>query len=166
MTSKQLDDAPSGDAPLAGTTPLDGTVRLDDMLCFALYSTAHAVNRVYKPVLKALDLTYPQYLAMLTLWERDGRTVKEIGDLLQLDSGTLTPLLKRLEAIGLLIRQRDTADERQVRISLTPKGAALRARANIVPREMLRASNRSMDELARLKKELAALRDQLNAAVS
>lgn len=135
--------------------------RLDDLMCFALYSANHAVNRFYKPVLKALDLTYPQYLTMLTLWERDGRTVKEIGDLLFLDSGTLTPLLKRLEGMGLVQRQRDAADERQVRITLTPAGKALEARADLVPAEMLRASGQTMDDLKRLKRDLATLRDQL-----
>src|SRR6516164_1431562 len=88
------------------------TSRLDSMLCFTVYSTAHAFNRAYKPLLDALDLTYPQYLAMFALWERDNQSVKELGDLLRLDSGTLTPLLKRLEAMGLVRRARDPDDER------------------------------------------------------
>src|ERR1700758_4597195 len=103
---------------LAGDWPL----RLDNQICFAVYSAAHAVNRVYKPLLDRLGLTYPQYLVMLALWESDGVPVKEIGERLFLDSGTLTPLLKRLEAAGLLKRNRSSADERQVLIALTPQG--------------------------------------------
>src|SRR5258707_15515449 len=89
--------------------------RLDNQICFAVYSTAHALNRVYKPLLDPLGLTYPQYLVMLVLWEVDGLTVKQIGQRLRLDSGTLTPLLKRLQAAGLVRRERDASDERQVR---------------------------------------------------
>src|SRR5205807_9052080 len=89
-------------------------LRLDNQLCFAIYSTAHAFNRVYKPLLDKLGLTYPQYLVMLVLWERDGVSVKNIGERLFLDSGTLTPLLKRLEAAELIQRKRSTEDERQV----------------------------------------------------
>src|SRR6267143_6393446 len=99
---------------------------LGNQLCFAIYSTAHAFNRVYKPLLKRLGLTYPQYLVMLVLWERDGLPVRDIGERLFLDSGTLTPLLKRLETAGLVRRTRSTDDERQVLIDLTPQGQALR----------------------------------------
>src|SRR5450432_4787521 len=95
---------------------------LGNQLCFAIYSTAHAFNRVYKPLLKRLGLTYPQYLVMLVLWERDGLPVKDIGERLFLDSGTLTPLLKRLEAAELVKRTRGTEDERQVLIALTHRG--------------------------------------------
>src|SRR6266478_6595771 len=101
-------------------------LRLDNQICFAIYSTAHAFNRVYKPLLDRLGLTYPQYLVMLVLWERDGVPVKDIGERLLLDSGTLTPLLKRLEAAELVRRTRSTEDERQVLIALTPKGEAMR----------------------------------------
>src|SRR5213595_3505029 len=100
----------------------DLPLRLDNQLCFAVYSTAHAFNRVYKPLLDSLGLTYPQYLVMLVLWERDGVPVKEIGDRLFLDSGTLTPLLKRLEAAGLIKRRRSKQDERQVLTALTAEG--------------------------------------------
>ena len=103
----------------------DLMLRLDNQVCFAIYSTAHAFNRVYKPLLDRLGLTYPQYLVMLVLWERDDIAVKEIGERLYLDSGTLTPLLKRLEAADLVKRTRSTADERQVLIALTAKGRAL-----------------------------------------
>src|SRR5690349_9696845 len=108
------------------TRKQDGeTSRLDSMLCFTVYSTAHAFNRAYKPLLDALELTYPQYLAMFALWEKDNTTVKGMCERLHLASRTLTPRLKRLEAVGLVRRARDTADERNVRISLTPAGEAL-----------------------------------------
>ena len=100
----------------------DQLLRLDNQICFAVYSAAHAFNRVYKPLLDRLGLTYPQYLVMLVLWERDGVPVKEIGERLFLDSGTLTPLLKRLEQAGLIKRTRSTEDERQVLIGLTVAG--------------------------------------------
>lgn len=101
--------------------------RLEDHLCFAVYAANHAFTAAYRPWLEALGLTYPQYLVLLLLWERDAQAVKEIGARLYLDSGTLTPLLKRMEANGLVTRRRDAADERVVRIALTAKGQALRA---------------------------------------
>src|SRR5271166_7191954 len=104
----------------------EAQLMLGNQLCFAIYSTAHAFNRVYKPLLDRLGLTYPQYLVMLVLWEGDGLPVKDIGERLHLDSGTLTPLLKRLEAAQLVKRTRGTEDERQVLIALTPQGQALR----------------------------------------
>src|SRR5213080_1501934 len=103
----------------------DLPLRLDNQLCFAVYSTAHAFNRVYKPLLDRLGLTYPQYLVMLVLWEEDGLPVKEFGERLFLDSGTLTPLLKRMETAGLVKRTRSTEDERQVIVALTAQGEAL-----------------------------------------
>src|SRR6218665_2035552 len=109
------------------------SLKLDSMLCFAVYAAGHAFTRFYKPRLDAIGLTYPQYLAFLVLWEQDGLTVKALGDRLFLDSGTITPLIKRLESRGLVRRQRDDEDERQVRIFLTPEGRALRARALAVP---------------------------------
>ncbi|HEX4554389.1 MAG TPA: MarR family transcriptional regulator [Xanthobacteraceae bacterium] len=138
--------------------------QLNDMLCFTVYSTAHAFNRVYKPLLDALQLTYPQYLVMLGLWERDGVTVKQIGEQLHLDSGTLTPLLKRLESAGLVRRARDAADERQVRISITPKGTALREKARTVGHGVVDACQQSRDELKALNAQLVKLRDKLNAS--
>jgi len=143
----------------------DMALLLGNQICFAAYSTAHAFNRVYKPLLDTLGLTYPQYLAMLVLWERDDLTVKEIGELLHLDSGTLTPLLKRLEAARLVTRTRSPEDERQVRIKLTAAGRALREKAKNVPPGILRACDRSVDELMKLKDQFLALRDQLNAAL-
>jgi DNA-binding MarR family transcriptional regulator len=139
-------------------------LRLDNQICFAIYSTAHAFNRVYKPLLDALQLTYPQYLVMLGLWQRDGVTVKQIGEQLHLDSGTLTPLLKRLESAGLVRRARDAADERQVRISLTPKGTALREKARTVGHGVVDACQQSRDELKTLNAQLVKLRDKLNAS--
>ena len=138
---------------------------LGNQLCFAIYSTAHAFNRVYKPLLKGLGLTYPQYLVMLVLWERDGLSVKDIGERLFLDSGTLTPLLKRLEAAEFIKRTRSTEDERQVLIALTPRGQALREKARAVPQAILAASACSLTELSAMKNELIALRDRLNAAL-
>jgi len=138
---------------------------LGNQICFAVYSTAHAFNRFYKPLLDKLGLTYPQYLVMMVLWERDGVPVKDIGEKLFLDSGTLTPLLKRMEAADLLKRTRSTEDERQVLIALTPHGHALREQARAVPQAMLASSACSVGELFAMKDELVALRDKLNAAL-
>ncbi|MFL6789757.1 MAG: MarR family winged helix-turn-helix transcriptional regulator [Bradyrhizobium sp.] len=143
----------------------DLPLMLSSQLCFAIYSTAHAFNRVYKPLLDKLGLTYPQYLVMLVLWERDGVPLKDISERLFLDSGTLTPLLKRLEATGLVKRTRSTEDERQVLIALTAQGQALKERARAVPQAILAASACSLVELSAMKKDLIALRDQLNAVV-
>src|SRR3954465_4538626 len=108
-------------------------LELDDQLCFALYAASRAVTNAYRPLLAELDLTYPQYLVMLVLWQRGTSTVKALGDALQLDYGTLSPLLKRLEAAGLVRRERRPDDERSVRVVLTDAGAALRGRAEAVP---------------------------------
>jgi len=143
----------------------DQLLRLDNQICFAVYSAAHAFNRVYKPLLDRLGLTYPQYLVMLVLWERDGVPVKEIGERLFLDSGTLTPLLKRLEQAGQIKRTRSTEDERQVLIGLTAQGHALKDKARAVPPSILATSECSVPELLAIKNEIVALRDRLNAAV-
>ena len=140
----------------------DQLLRLDNQICFAVYSAAHAFNRVYKPLLDRLGLTYPQYLVMLVLWERDGVPVKDISERLFLDSGTLTPLLKRLEAAELIKRTRSTEDERQVLIALTPRGDALREKARAVPASILAASACSIGELGTIKNEIVALRHKLN----
>jgi DNA-binding MarR family transcriptional regulator len=146
------------------TKKQDGnTSRLDSMLCFTVYSTAHAFNRAYKPLLDALDLTYPQYLVMLALWERDGLTVKAIGEMLHLDSGTLTPLLKRLEAMGVVRRARDSADERSVRISLTPAGAAMRDKESKVREGIVGACGACAEDLKALSAQLVRVRDKLIA---
>jgi len=138
-------------------------LRLDHQLCFALYSASLAMTKLYKPLLDALGLTYPQYVALLALWERDGLTVSELGERLFLDSGTLTPLLKRLEAAGLVARQRDAQDERRVRITLTPEGRALRARAEDIPRCVMEHSQCDIAELQALTRQLTTLRDRLAA---
>ena len=140
----------------------EGNLLLDEFLCFAVYSLGHAFNRAYKPLLEAIGLTYPQYVAMVVLWERDGRTVSELGDKLHLDSGTLTPLLKRLEAAGLVQRDRDPEDERQVRIRLTKAGSALKEKARAIPEAILCATGRPRLELRGLNEQLLRLRDQLN----
>ncbi|MCA1376714.1 MULTISPECIES: MarR family transcriptional regulator [unclassified Bradyrhizobium] len=140
-------------------------LRLDNQICFAVYSATHAFNRVYKPLLDRLGLTYPQYLVMLVLWERDDVPVKEIGEKLFLDSGTLTPLLKRLEAAHLVRRTRSREDERQVLIGLTPQGHALKEKARSVPQSILAASDCSVSELVAMKDEIVALRDRLNAVI-
>ena len=140
-------------------------LRLDNQICFAVYSASHAFNRVYKPLLDRLGLTYPQYLVMLVLWERDNIPLKDIGERLFLDSGTLTPLLKRLEAAGLIKRTRSAEDERQVLIELTREGHALRDKAKAVPQSILAASACSVGELVAMKNEIVALRDRLNAVL-
>jgi DNA-binding MarR family transcriptional regulator len=142
---------------------------VDQQLCFALYNASRAVIRAYAPLLEPLGLTYPQYLVLLVLWERDGLAVKRLGHRLALDSGTLTPLLKRLEHQGLIDRRRGEVDERVVRIHLTPAGRALRGKARKVPMELAcRAgydlgSERSVRELVRLRDELTALARRLAA---
>ncbi|PSH60617.1 MarR family transcriptional regulator [Phyllobacterium endophyticum] len=143
----------------------DSLLDLENFLCFAIYSTANAVTRAYQPRLAALGLTYPQYLVMVVLWERENRTVKAIGDKLSLDSGTLTPLLKRLETAGLITRRRDTVDERQVLIALTEEGRAMRERAEAVPAAMGQAFGCTLEEAKGLRAELMAMRDNLIASI-
>jgi len=142
-------------------TPSPPQLRLDNQVCFALYSASLAMTKLYKPLLEAIGLTYPQYLVMLVLWERDGITVSELGERLFLDSGTLTPLLKRLEASALIARLRDVQDERRVRITLTPSGRALRDRAEAIPPCVLESTQCTIPELSALTTELKQLRDRL-----
>jgi len=139
----------------------DPARRLENQLCFAVYSTAHAFNRVYKPLLDPFGLTYPQYLVMLVLWDEEEVTVKRLGELLHLDSGTLTPLLKRLEASGWLTRRRSAEDERKVLVALTDAGRALEAKTAAVPRDLLCATGLQVDELLELRGRLAGLRDRM-----
>jgi len=136
----------------------DDDMKLDNHLCFSLYAVVHSYNKIYKPLLDPLDLTYTQYLVMLVLWERDDLTVKELGQRLLLDSGTLTPLLKRLEATGRVRRTRDLEDERQVRITLTNEGHALKGDASAIPTEVNRATGLATPLIARLQKDLTGLR--------
>lgn len=137
------------------------TLPLDAMLCFALYGAGHEMVRSYQPLLAALGLTYPQYLALLALWRTDGQSVGEIGAALGLETNTLTPLLKRLEAAGLVARSRDKRDERQVRVSLTDAGRAMQARAAHVPGCFAAATGMSLAEMAALRDALQRLRRNL-----
>jgi DNA-binding MarR family transcriptional regulator len=136
-------------------------LRLDRQLCFALYSTSLVMTKLYKPLLAPLGLTYPQYLVMLLLWETDGLGVGDLGERLYLDSGTLTPLLKRMEGAGLLTRQRDQQDERRVIVSLTAEGRALRAKAAPIPLGIAKACGGSIPALIDLTGSLQNLRSEL-----
>ena len=136
---------------------------LDDQLCFALYSTGLAMTKVYRKLLRKLDLTYPQYLVMLVLWEKDEQTVSEIGARLFLDSATLTPLLKRLEAAGFVTRTRSAADERQVVVALSPAGRALEREAAAIYEGVLCAAGCPPSQLAAIKGQLDMLRGKLTA---
>ncbi len=137
---------------------------LDRQLCFALYAASLSMTKLYKPLLRPLGLTYPQYLVMLVMWESDGLTVSQLGDRLALDSGTLTPLLKRLQAAGLVQRLRDAADERRVLLRLTATGRALKERALQVPQTIAAASGCELHELAALTAQLHTLRKRLSAS--
>lgn len=148
----------------ARITPSADWLSLDHQLCFALYSSSLAMTKLYKPLLEPLGLTYPQYLVMLVLWQRDGLTVSQLGERLALDSGTLTPLLKRLESTGLVQRLRDADDERRVLLQLTPAGRSLKSRALCVPQAMAAAAGCELGELASLTARLQALRERLSAS--
>jgi DNA-binding MarR family transcriptional regulator len=138
---------------------------LDNQLCFALYSTSLMMTKVYKPLLQALNLTYPQYLAMLVLWERDGLTVGEVSTRLLTDPGSLTPLLKRLETEGLISRTRSKEDERVVLLTLTEQGKALHTKAQSIPQCILAASGISIQQLQALQKDLLGLRGNLHGSI-
>jgi DNA-binding MarR family transcriptional regulator len=138
-------------------------LRLDDQLCFALHSASRAMTAAYQPLLDELGVTYPQYLVLLTLWEEDGLSVSRIGERLFLDSATLTPLLKRLEAHGIVERRRSTEDERVVQIFLTADGKRLKRRAAEVPRTLVEQCKLPLKDLARLRTELQALTRTLRA---
>lgn len=142
---------------------IDEALQLDNQLCFALYSTSLAMTKLYKPMLEEMGLTYPQYLAMLALWQEDGLMVSELGDRLFLDSGTLTPLLKRLEAAGLVARIRAVDDERRVHISLTAAGRKLKAKAAKIPGCVLTATQCSLPEIVSLTQQVQSLRRRLIA---
>ena len=134
---------------------------LDNQLCFALYSTSLAMTKLYKPLLDTLGLTYPQYLVMLVLWEQDGLTVSALGERLYLDSGTLTPLLKRMAQAGWLERVRSVTDERRVQVTLTESGRNLREQAAKVPACIVQATACPIPELMSLTHQVQALRAQL-----
>ncbi|MDE2319052.1 MAG: MarR family transcriptional regulator [Rhodospirillales bacterium] len=137
------------------------TARLDDFLCFSIYAAEHAFSRAYKPLLADIRLTYPQYLVMTVLWEEDDQSVGQLGTKLSLESSTLTPLLKRMEADGLLSRHRDKQDERVVRVKLTEQGDKLRERAAKIPACILGATGMSLEELGRLRDQITQLTQRL-----
>jgi DNA-binding MarR family transcriptional regulator len=137
---------------------------LDDQLCFSIYAASMAIGRAYKPMLDQLGLTYPQYLVLHALWEEDGRTVGAIADRLALESSTITPLVKRLEAARLVTRARNPADERQVIVRLTDEGRAIRNRCGCLGEALLARSGMDIPQLAALNRQVQALRDALSAA--
>jgi MarR family transcriptional regulator, organic hydroperoxide resistance regulator len=141
------------------------TLLLKSQLCFAIYAANNAYGRAYKSLLDPLGLTYPQYLVMLCLWDKDGQKVGEIGSRVFLETNTLTPLLKRLEAAGLVRRRRDSKDERQVSVSLTAAGMALREKATSVPQEIATATGLEAGQSASLKDWLEWLREALDASL-
>lgn len=137
-------------------------LNLDHQLCFLVYSTNLALNQLYRKLLTPLGLTYPQYLVMLVLWEKDGLTVSEIGEKLFLESSTLTPLLKKLQSNGIVNRERSTKDERQVIISLTAQGHALKLKAVDIPLQVAQASACDLDSITQLKNLLSNLRENIS----
>jgi DNA-binding MarR family transcriptional regulator len=137
-------------------------LHLDRQLCFALHATSLAMTKAYKPLLSPLGLTYPQYLVMLLLWEHDDRTVNELGHLLHLDSGTLTPLLKRMQSNELLTRHRDPVDERRVRLQLTSRGRSLKQEAASIPSSMACQLDMSEPEMEALRAQLHGLRARIS----
>ena len=151
---------------ISDASPADALLALDNQLCFALYSSSLAMTKLYKPLLADLGLTYPQYLTMLVLWEgdsaqQDAPTVSQLGERLLLDSGTLTPLLKRLEALELVKRQRSAQDERRVHVALTAQGRRLKGRAAKIPACVLAASQCSIKELTALNQQVRQFRARL-----
>jgi DNA-binding MarR family transcriptional regulator len=140
------------------------SLQLDNQLCFALYSSSLAMTKLYKPLLAELGLTYPQYLVMLVLWEQDRLMVSTLGDKLYLDSGTLTPLLKRLEVAGFISRQRAADDERRVLVHLTPSGQQLKKQATRIPACVLQATQCSLQTATDLTQQIKQLRSSLTAA--
>ncbi|MDG9713467.1 MarR family winged helix-turn-helix transcriptional regulator [Streptomyces sp. DH10] len=145
-------------------TPDDDWLRLDQQICFSLHAASRAFNGVYRGILKDLGLTYPQYLVMLVLWEHDELPVKKLGEHLRLDSGTLSPLLKRLEAAGLVRRERSARDERSVEVRLTEEGVAMRRRALQVPRRIAASTGFGPDEIRALRARVDELTTALDAA--
>lgn len=146
--------------------PSTSVLQLDKQLCFSLYSASLAMSKLYRPLLQPLGLTYPQYVVMLALWESDDVIVNTLGERVGLDSGTLTPLLKRLEAAGLLLRRRDAQDERRVRVVLSAAGKKLRSKAEAVPACILKTSGLKLTEVTELTQRLHALNHRITAATS
>ncbi|MGV9246588.1 MarR family winged helix-turn-helix transcriptional regulator [Streptomyces sp. NPDC003710] len=159
MTTTPTPSTAASAAPAA-----DEYLRLEHQICFSLHAASRAFNSVYRVVLKELGLTYPQYLVMLVLWERGELPVKKLGEHLRLDSGTLSPLLKRLEATGLVRRERSARDERSVHVQLTDEGTALKERALLVPRRISAATGFDLAEITDLRARLDRLTRALDAA--
>ncbi|MEU1197145.1 MarR family transcriptional regulator [Streptomyces sp. NPDC005813] len=151
-------------APSPENTSDDVFLRLDEQICFSLNAASRAFGGVYRVLLKDLGLTYPQYLVMLVLWEHGEQPVKKLGEHLRLDSGTLSPLLKRLETAGLVRRERSARDERSVHVHLTDEGAALRERARVVPRRIAAATGAGLEEIRELRARLDRLTEALDSA--
>ncbi|MCA1201102.1 MarR family transcriptional regulator [Priestia flexa] len=144
-------------------TDLFSRLKLENQLCFSIYATSREITKVYKPLLDKIGVTYPQYLALLVLWEHGRVSVKKMGELLYLDSGTLTPMLKRMQEQGLVIRERSQEDERVVLVSLTEKGASLRDKACQIPDEVFNMTDYSPEELANLKQMLHQLLNAIHS---
>jgi DNA-binding MarR family transcriptional regulator len=137
-------------------------LKLENQLCFSVYATSRSITKIYRPFLDELGITYPQYLVMLLLWENNTVTLKELGNKLYLDSGTLTPLLKRLENLDFIKRERSSEDERLLCVTLTEKGAALKDKASDIPNCIVKALNVDYNELVKLKRDLDCLLHQIN----
>jgi DNA-binding MarR family transcriptional regulator len=142
------------------------TLTLDDQLCFSLYGANMAINRAYKPLLDALEITYPQYLVLSALWESDAQSIGAIGERLALDSSNVTPLVKRMEAAGLLSRERNPADERQVVVTLTRRGREMRVRSACLGQTLFAAANLSLETLVQFNKDVQAFRDSVSRFVA
>jgi len=141
---------------------MSNLLKLENQVCFPVYSLAKEIVSRYRPFLEELDVTYPQYLVLLVLWEHRQQTVSQIGEKLHLDSGTLTPLLKRMEQKNLVTRMRDTGDERVVNILLTPEGSLLQQRAKVVPEKLVENLHVSTEELLLLKNVIETILSNLN----
>jgi MarR family transcriptional regulator, organic hydroperoxide resistance regulator len=163
-TATAADTAVAVAASSSASAAEEDWLRLDSQICFSLHAASRAFNGVYRVILKDLGLTYPQYLVMLVLWERGDMPVKKLGEHLRLDSGTLSPLLKRLEAAGLVRRERSVRDERSVEVRLTEEGVALRERAVRVPRRIAAATGFDLDEIRDLRERLDRLTSTLDSA--
>jgi MarR family transcriptional regulator, organic hydroperoxide resistance regulator len=151
----------SDSAPKPGRMPT-----LDEQLCFSLYGASMAIGRAYKPLLDSLEITYPQYLVLSTLWEIDGLSIGAIAERLGLDSSNVTPLVKRMEAAGLVSRERNPADERQVVVTLTDPGRDMQARSTCLGQTLFAAANQSIDKLIQLNKDVQAFRDSVTRFVA
>ncbi len=141
------------------------TTTLDDQLCFSLYGASMAINRAYKPLLDALEITYPQYLVLSTLWEIDGQSIGSIADRLGLDSSNVTPLVKRMETARLVSRLRNPADERQVVVNLTDSGRDMQQRSTCLGQTLFTSANMSVEKLVQLNKDVQAFRDSVSRFV-